>query len=90
MKSKVTHGLDMQAAAKELAVKGGRNGLYKLLRTLKIFDSNNKPHHRYVRLGYFHLQTRSFSRGDVEHQYCKPMVTGTGITWLQEQINENN
>lgn len=79
----------MQAAAKELNVKGGRNGLYALLRSLKIFSSANKPHHKYVRQGYFRLETKAYTRGKVEHQYSKPLVTGDGITWLQEQIEEH-
>lgn len=88
MTTLTTRGMDMRAAAKELNVKGGRNGLYKLLRELNVF-SGTKPHHKYVREGYFKLQTKSYTRGRVDHQYSKPLVTGTGITWLQEQIEKH-
>lgn len=89
MTAKVTTGMDIQAAAKELGIKGGRNGLYKLLRQMRIFTDSNKPHHKYVRQGYFRLQTKSYKRGHVDHQYSKPLVTGDGITWLQEQIDKS-
>lgn len=88
MTTVTTRGMDMQAAAKELNVKGGRNGLYRLLRELNVFV-DKQPHYAYVRQGFFALETKGYKRGPVVHQYTKPLVTGTGLTWLREKIDQH-
>lgn len=83
-----TTGIDMKAAAQELGVKGGRNGLYALLREMGHFVGK-EPRYPLIKQGLFTMQSKSFRRGPVEHPYRVPLVTGNGMVWLREEINKH-
>lgn len=89
MTARQTQGTSIQDAARELGVKGGRNGLYALLREMGHF-SGKEPRYPLIKAGLFAMQSKSYRRGPVEHPYRVPLITGNGMVWLREQIKQHN
>lgn len=80
------NGVEIREAAKMLNIKGGQNGLHKVLRQLSIFSPQRLPHYAFVEKGFFRLETKQFHRGGVYHTYHKAFVTPKGLTWLDTKI----
>lgn len=80
--------MDMQAAAQEIGVKGGRNGLFKLLRQhghFKKCNNCNLPSRQLVIDGLFHVEpTSATTANGIRREYIKVWVTGAGLVWLAE------
>ncbi len=82
--------LDMQAAAQQIGIKGGRNGLFKLLRDKGYFKTGNIPTRQLVISGLFYVEAKStVMRNNIRREYIKVWVTGEGLTWLADFVAEH-
>jgi|GEM_PF-1528154 len=88
MNTNKTKQFDIETAAAALKIKGGRNGLYRLLREMDIFVKTT-PRRRYIQQGLFRVQEKSYQRGPVAHPYIKTLVTADGMAWLTEVLADH-
>lgn len=89
--TKANGNLDMQAAAAHTNVKGGRNGLYALLKKLGHFNPDNTPRQQLVKQGLFVLEPKRghYRNGSMHRDYYKPWATPAGLLWLHEIVREH-
>lgn len=89
MGTRTLEGLELAAAAKALGIT--RHALLKHLRTQGvIYQNSTLPQARYIKAGYFTVQTKGFSNEHgIKRQYSKTLVTGLGLSWLESIINEH-
>lgn len=82
--------IDMQEAAQRTNIKGGRAGLYALLRKLKLFNIDNTPKRHLVQKGLFTLETKKAQiKGRPDRPYLKPWATTDGLLWLHEIVDQH-
>jgi phage antirepressor YoqD-like protein len=79
------HGLQSLAeAAKILGT--GQNRLFAKLRGECILLPDNTPYQEYINRGYFVVKERPY--GDDGELYARTYVTGKGLIWLTERLND--
>ena len=88
MAARTVAGITLDQAAKQLGTT--RPALLKHLRSIgAIYQENTLPQTRYIKAGYFVVETKQY-RNDhgINRQYTKTLITGTGMSWIAEIINE--
>jgi len=90
MSTRQIQGLSLQAAAKQLSI--GRTTLCNQLREAGVFYPNGTlPKPEYIKAGYFAVDTRGYQNGvGIDKQYTATLITGTGLSWLKELLNERS
>lgn len=89
MPARTTPGMDLSSAAKQLGI--GRTRLCRLLRSQGYFYRDNTPRHSLIKAGLFRVETRGYrNRAGIDKQYSATLVTGQGLAWLHEVIEQHN
>lgn len=85
------HAIDMREAAKLLDT--GPQTLCKFLRARGILHSDgrlkNTPLASYIRQGLFTCELVQYRTGPVVHLHNKPMITGPGLAFIRELMDQN-
>jgi prophage antirepressor-like protein len=73
-----------KSSAKCIAMKIGRNDLFKLLRNKNILKSNNIPYQHFVDSGYF--EVKQIKIDSLNETKSKTFITKKGIVWVEKQF----
>jgi len=84
MTARTIHGLSLAAAAKQIGTT--RHRLLQVLKSRGLFHSNNLPRSELIQAGLFVVQTRAYHNrvSGISKQYAVTLVTGHGLSWLQD------
>lgn len=88
---RVTSAINAQSINEVAKVLGtGQNRFFKWLRDMKILMKGNRPYQEHIDSGKLRLVEGSFIDGRGESRtYTKTLVTGKGLTWLQQLWDES-
>ena len=82
--------IDMKEAASRTGIKGGRNGLFALLRQYGHLNKDNTASLNMIQQGYmFNEVKQAKTHSGIARDYYKTLITPNGISWIHDFVKQH-